>query len=240
VEPQWPEAPQHPVLLEQEVHVWRVCLEIPPHTLQQFEQTLASEERQRCSRLIFPLHKERFVAGRGFLRVILGRYLSIAPERLEFVCGAHGKPRLSGEYSALEFNLSHSGNLGLYAVAWAQPVGIDLEQEKDKFDIQSMASLCFSEREKSLFDTLPILSHQNAFLNCWTGKEACLKATGRGLSLPMSHFDVLEADGELVGRWRTPDGAEGSLRSLFAAEGYRAALACQSMDYRLQCWHLSV
>jgi 4'-phosphopantetheinyl transferase len=237
-EPQWPEAPRHPVLTDQEVHVWRACLVLLPYQLQQLEQTLALEERQRCARLVFPKHRERFIASRGLLRMILGRYLGIAPDRLQFICGSYGKPSLSREYGAIEFNLSHSGSLCLYALARSQAVGIDLEQERDKFDIRSVASLCFSEREKSLFGTL--LSCQDTFLNCWTGKEACLKATGRGLSLPMSNFDVLEADGGLVGRWRTPDGAEGSLRSLFVAEGYRAALACQSMDYRLQCWHLSV
>ena len=174
----WPQA--------NEVHIH--CL---PHATEAVHY-IAPDEILRANRLIDPDKRTCFVAHRGLLRKILGRYLELQPEELHFVVGEHGKPYLATKdfsKNRLNFNLSHSGNLFILAVAADLDVGIDVEEQIDT-SFSDMARLAFSPREQKELFELPDHLQQSAFYRCWTRKEAYLKACGLGFALPSNSFDV--------------------------------------------------
>ena len=116
---------------ENEIHLWRAPLDIAPDKLNGFEALLQPDESERAARFRFPHHRARYTAARGILRSILGIHLGFPPQNLRFAYGEHGKPGLAEPVGTrLEFNLSHSGDLAVYAVALGRRVGVDVERIK--------------------------------------------------------------------------------------------------------------
>ena len=167
----WQNPPEDLKLGESEVHVWRVNLDAisPP-----FEM-LSADERSRADRFKFDQHRQRFIAGRGFLRSLLAHYLNTAPSTLEFHYGSYGKPFLKD--SPIQFNLAHSQHLALYAVTRDRAVGIDIEQVRVVDQLEGLVQRFFLPSEAQAIQSQPAL-----FFQYWTCKEAFLKATGTGLS----------------------------------------------------------
>jgi 4'-phosphopantetheinyl transferase len=224
------------------VHVWRIALTLPAHALRELGQILAPDERARAERFLFSADRERFIAARGTLRLILGAYLACAPGEVRFRYGPHGKPALAGEPQddPPRFNLSHSGDLALYAVTRGREVGIDVERTRPDIASETIAEQFFSPREVATLRALPVHLQEKAFFACWTRKEAYIKATGRGLAIPLASFDVTLAPGEqpaLVSTRNDPrEAARWRLCDLDAGAGYAAALAVEGHDWRLACW----
>src|SRR3979409_2142049 len=79
---------------------------------------------------------DRAAAG-GALRDVLAAYLETSPEAIRIVDGAHGKPELAG--GELHFNLSHSGDVGLVAVAAEREVGGDVQRTDSRSDVVGRA-----------------------------------------------------------------------------------------------------
>lgn len=150
---------------------------------------VAPDEQLRADRLLDPNKRGLFLASRGVLREILGRYLGAQPEELQFVMGEHGKPYLSSN-TRLNFNLSHSGTLFLLAIAANREVGIDVELLREDTPFTDIARHAFSPREQEELSALPEHLQRSAFYRCWTRKEAYLKACGMGFDLKSSSFDV--------------------------------------------------
>jgi 4'-phosphopantetheinyl transferase len=158
---------------------------------------LSADERARGERFAFERDRRRFLRGRGALRSILARYLRCGPAEILFEYGDTGKPRLSGTNSAdgLQFNASGSADLAVCAVTCGRSVGIDIEQVRDACDPDLVRhSLCEVEREE--FEQLPANQQPAVFYRTWTRKEAYLKATGCGLSRPLSSFAVSVSPGD--------------------------------------------
>jgi len=168
--------------LPDQAHVWRARLDPSHARLQEFRQTLSPAERSRAERFAFERDRRRFIARRGNLRAILGRYVGIAPERLEFEIGEWGKPRvrLPGA-TLLEFSQSHSGDIAVYAFSQAQPVGIDIESVQPFPDWESVGARFFSSQDLARWRSIPADQRTNAFFAAWTRTEASLKAAGGGL-----------------------------------------------------------
>src|SRR6476620_6638436 len=97
-------------------HVWAACLDVSESELTNFASVLSPNEKARAERFRFEIHRNRFIAGRGLLRTILGMYLKIQPDRIQFGLGKNGKPFLSERGKGLEFNLAHSEEMALVAV----------------------------------------------------------------------------------------------------------------------------
>ena len=137
----WLSAPESLSLSSGEVHVWRAPLEQPEDVQGNLLATLDREERERASRFHFEKHRRRFILGRGFLRLLLGRYLKLAPEKVRFAYGPYGKPSLSDEHasSRLRFNASHSHELAVYAFVQEREIGVDGEYVKDDFKSEEIA-----------------------------------------------------------------------------------------------------
>src|SRR5262249_6355085 len=141
--------PPAPPLQEGEIHLWLAPLDPPERRLSALAETLCPEERQRAARFYFPEHRRRFTAARRTRRSILGGSAPLAPPELEFCYGPMGKPSLaeSCRPGALRFNLSHSGELALYAVTLGRELGVDIEQERPLSDMEAMARSVFAPAE---------------------------------------------------------------------------------------------
>jgi 4'-phosphopantetheinyl transferase len=211
--------------IEDEIHVWHAPLDREEKVLGRLESRLSQEEKARADRFHFVNDRNRFVAARGLLRELLGKYLHQAPTGLEFSYGEHGKPSLSGgnASSGLCFNLSHSAGLVVYAIAKERNLGIDVEHVRPESAGDDIAKRYFSSREVSDLQTLPPEAKVEGFFHCWTRKEAYLKATGMGLQIPLDSFAVSlfpEKPAQFLGgvepRWH--------LAAHDPAEGYVAAV----------------
>jgi 4'-phosphopantetheinyl transferase len=170
---------------------------------------------------------------RGTLRAILSDRLRIDPRDVRFVYGEHGKPELAEPFSGsgLRFNLSHSGSLALCAVVRHCRVGVDIERLRPVPHLEAIAERTFSPRERDTLRQLPPELRHEAFFNCWTRKEAYIKAIGKGLAHPLDSFSVSLAPGARP-RLETVDDdpleAEvWTLEAIVPSAGYVAALVVE-------------
>jgi 4'-phosphopantetheinyl transferase len=226
MEPQvWHPAPAYLTLSPAEVHVWRASLHTSPSRLADLHAVLAEDERQRAARFHAERDRQSYIVARGVLRTLLGRYVQLPPQELRFSYNSYGKPALEGpaDRAPLYFNLSHSHQLVLYAVAYGRDLGIDVEYVRPDFARDQIAEQFFSPRENVELRTLPQAQHTIGFFNCWTRKEAYIKARGLGLSLPLDQFDVSLTPGAPAVLWQTRDipaeAARWSLWELYPGPG---------------------
>ncbi len=241
-EPAWADPPRLLELGATEAHVWRVPLDVHPDVVDRLAGVLSDDERARADRYRFPEHRRRFIVRRGVLRTILARYLGTSPGTLRFQYTSHGKPSLAGGTgpAAIEFNLAHSAELALVAVTRGKPVGVDLERTDARDDRDRIAEEFFCAAEAEALRSLPPEVRTAAFFNCWTRKEAVLKALGTGLSLPLKDVEVsiapgrparllsISGDARAASGWRLYDLSPGS--------GWAAALAVEDGVKDIACF----
>jgi len=238
--PPWEAPPVKVIASRDEIHVWRIALqeELAPR----LRSILSPDECARADRFHFPRDRNRFTVARGSLRTILGRYLKHNPEQLSFSYSQFGKPALVDHPDAheLSFNLSHANELALLAVTRARAIGVDIEFIRPEFASAEIAERFFSSHEVAELRALPAATQREAFFNCWTRKEAYIKAIGEGLSMPLNQFHVSLAPGSaaaLLGNLR--DAAEvtrWSLAELVPGPEYVAAVAVEGVGWGLRCW----
>jgi 4'-phosphopantetheinyl transferase len=179
-----------------EVHVWRASLEDNhhAHTLESF---LSSDEIARANRFRFPAHRRRYITARGILRQLLGAYLAIEARQVTFTYSAKGKPNLDVCHTSdLFFNVSHSDDIAALAFTIARHIGVDVEMIRHNVDVDEIPRRFFSSAEQRALAGLNATEKYQGFFNCWTRKEAYIKALGSGLSLPLRDFDVSLVPGE--------------------------------------------
>jgi 4'-phosphopantetheinyl transferase len=225
-----------------DIHVWRASLEQPVTVIQNLQQTLTADEVTRANRLYFDIDRNRFIVAHGILRTILSRYLDIDPSQLRFSYNSYGKPALDLPPSEgkLNLNISHSHNLALYAFTYSRQIGIDVEYIRSNIDYELLAKHFFSPYENAMLQALPVALQQKAFFNCWTRKEAYIKARGKGLSIPLHLFDVSLRPDEpaklLTNREDPQEMARWSLQELAPGPGYAGALAVEGSNWSLSYW----
>jgi 4'-phosphopantetheinyl transferase len=240
---QWNNPPDILRVSEQDVHVWRASLDLSDTQRDSLYAVLSEDEIHRAKRFIFPRDHNRFVAARGILRHILSYYVGAEPQMLQFSYGNHGKPMLAATTGlhSLRFNLAHSHMMALYAVAYEREVGIDLEHVRPEVEYEHIARRFFVPREYDRLRVLPSSEQQRAFFTSWTLKEAYIKGRGVGMWQALNQFEVSFPSGEhmvlTVRDSYQPDGARWSLRELFPADDYTAAIAVEGHDWHIQCWH---
>ena len=209
------------------MHVLTVNLDAVPGD----RAVLSEDERDRADRFHFERDRRRFVAGRSTLRRIVATYLDAFPREIVFEYGPQGKPRVSE--STLFFNISHSGACGLFAFATQFEIGVDVEQlDQARSDNEHVATRFFSPSEIETLRAQPTSARPQAFLRCWTRKEAFIKARGDGLTLPLQDFDVSFAVGArpalLRTAWSTSEPEEWVLHDISSVcPGAVAALAAR-------------
>jgi 4'-phosphopantetheinyl transferase len=174
-----------------EIHVWQTQLDIPASDVSRLSETLSADERDRAARFYFEKHRWRFVVGRGTLRTIIGSYLQVAPDKVRFTYNDKGKPSLvEPNVDGFEFNVSHSHELALYAFALGVSIGVDVEVIRPVNDMEALAKRFFSPLEYEMLQRVTPENRLEAFFNCWTRKEAYVKAEGLGLFIPLDSFTV--------------------------------------------------
>lgn len=224
------------------LHLWRVPQDVPAAALDRYWPILDLGEQARATRFYFARDKNRYVVSRAVLRLVIGRYLSRPPEQISFTYTGHGKPVLAPiQGERLQFNVSHSGGLAMMAFCLDAEVGIDVEKQRPLDDGEQIAERFFSASEVAVFQSLPAGQRTEAFFNCWTRKEAYIKAIGEGLSCPLNVFDVTLAPGEparlLRIRGSETAAAAWSLFSLEPGTGFGAAVAIPGRNWQLSYWH---
>ena len=187
-------------------------------------QLLSGDETTRARRFHFDRDRNRYVRGRGFLRSMLGQVGGQDPAGLIFGTGTQGKPFLQD--SDLAFNLSHSRDLAVLAVSQSGPLGIDLEFIDRAADIDGLARTCLTPGEMDVLDALPEAQRRVRFFVFWTAKEARMKLTGEGMSLPPRQITLDLQDGFPVGylQPKTP-----AAQAIFLDLGHPAALCCLAL-----------
>ncbi len=242
VNPEWQPAARPPQLAAEDVHVWRIVLECGDAALARLDASLADDERRRAERFHFEKDRRHFIAGRGALRTLLAGYLHQRPDQVRFAYTNYGKPLLADDtIPPLRFNLSHAHGLGLLAVTLGREIGVDVERIRDDLDREPLAERFFSPREVADLKALPPELRREAFYQCWTRKEAYIKAVGKGLSLPLDRFDVSLRPGEPAALLATLDhpheARRWSMRSSAPGEGFVGARVVQGHPWRLWCGH---
>jgi len=236
----WLPPPERCTLTAEEVHVWRVWLDQEPSTVQAFLEILSPDELVRARKYYFHRDFEHFVVARGVLRDIISRYVNVSSHKVQFLYDQYGKPLLSPCGTPLCFNLSHSRGVALYAVSQVQAVGVDIEYAREDFSVDEIAARFFSANEVATLRALPSDLRTVAFFNCWTRKEAYIKARGEGLSHPLDRFTVSIIQGEPVRLLKADDPGETSrwtLIELSAGSNHIASLAVEGKVRMLRQWH---
>jgi 4'-phosphopantetheinyl transferase len=238
----WNRPPVGLELGEDEAHVWRASLDQEAKVIANLAALLSRDEYQRAMRYHRATDRDRFIVGRGVLKRIISTYLALSPGELRFTYNEYGKPAVSEDQNdrAINFNLSHSGELALYAITKRRGVGIDIEYIREDFATLEIAEHFFSKDEVRSLKAAPIDQRTKAFFNCWSRKESYIKAIGMGVSFPLDGFTVSLAPNEApallnVGsdesepsRWR--------MHELKAGEGYAASIIVENPPVTLRQW----
>jgi 4'-phosphopantetheinyl transferase len=158
---------------------------------------------------------------------------------LRFRYGDRGKPHLE-DHDPLEFNLTHSGELALLAVSRIGPLGIDIERKRPLEDLLGLARGSFAPGEYATLLAVPETKRLDCFFQCWTRKEAYVKAVGDGLAAPLGEFEVTCAPG-VPARLLSVGGSSSEARSwhlhsLRPATGYVGAVALRGRPQALETW----
>lgn len=225
-----------------EVHIWIGDLDQPESELYRFIQTLSIDERMRAGRFHFQNDRKRFIVRHGMLRMILGRYLRVNASELRFHYGEHGKPSVIETIGnrTIQFSLSHSNGVALFAFTRDSEIGVDIEHMHDIFEMEQIAERFFSKKENEVFQSLPKSQKREAFFKGWTCKEAFVKALGDGLSWPLDNFEVsllpsesakllrVGGDSREAGRW--------SIQYLTPTPNYVGAFVIKNRIHEIKCW----
>jgi 4'-phosphopantetheinyl transferase len=238
----WSVPPEDIQLADDGVHVWRVSLQVPQTTVQSFRGCLSEEELLKAGRFYFDRDRNRYIVARGLLRTFLGCYLHMEPAQLRFRYNAYGKPELdvSSSQHVLHFNVSHSHELALLAFAYDRPLGVDIEFMRPDIEFEALAKHSFSPNENAVLHALPQNVIPQGFYNCWTRKEAYIKARGMGLSLDLRLFDVSLRPGEpaalLASREDPREVSRWAFQTLHPGPDYAGALAVEGQGWKLSTW----
>ncbi len=220
-------------LMTDEVHIWRINLNVSDLWIKKLRMYLSTDELQRANRFYFEKDQNKFIVARGMLRKILSLYINRQPYEFVFEYNKYGKPFLPHEFEGekFRFNLSHSHELAVYAIALNHEVGIDVEYIRENFSQLKIADRFFSPDEVAVLKSLPTADQKLAFFLCWTRKEAFIKGKGKGLSIPLDQFDVSLTPGQpaelLKTKYNHKDEKLWSIYDLSIKPGFAAALAIE-------------
>jgi len=212
-----------------EIQVWAVELQASESSFSRCCAWLSGDEQVRAARFHFDQHARAYVLGRAVLRALLGGILGLPPAGIQFCYGPKGKPALADSGSLLRFNTSNSGNLAVYAFTEGCELGIDVEALRPIPDMEQIAARFFAPEEAAELMALAEPDRPQAFFNCWTRKEAYIKAVGDGLSVQLASFRVTLRPGarpEMLDLKGSAGAAQAwTLEHFVPADGFVGALA---------------
>ncbi len=217
-----------------QLHLWQIPLTDAPESLETLRSWLSETERRRAASFLLDCQAERYITCHAAVRQILGCYAELPPEAVHIEIRADGKPCLAGRHNGadLRFNLSHSGDLALLAVALNVEVGVDVEQLRCISSFDRMVQRCLERTERERVTACSPADRVHQFLRYWTHKEAYLKTYGLGLRRRLQDVVV---DLQAPPYWRIvthgqvcPGESAVSLVEVHPAEGFVGAVAWAS------------
>lgn len=230
----WHKPELNPQLEVGKVDVWLFYLNIAQPRINQFYPLLSAEEKGRSERLVNFIHRKRMIAAHGFMRTVLSLYLQQPAESLEFIRAEKGKPSLKrlADKPDIQFNLSHSHNLAILAIAQNQILGIDIEYRDRKHEWKKIIHRFFTDAEQAGIFSLPETQQEQAFYQVWTRKEAHMKVTGQGLHLAPNHFTVSVPPqaAAFIKNHKQPDDRKWFMRDLSLPDRFDQYASCLSSD----------
>ena len=233
----WNDPRPLPPLAADEIHVWRIPLAAESEDAASLRPLLSEDERDRAARFHFEIDRNRFIVAHSALRTLLARYLDAETHRDAFHLGPNGKPALAPG-AALRFNLAHSKDVALVALATGREIGVDLEAIDERVEIEAVARRFFSPEECRGLLRLAAERRLEAFFHVWSQKEAYLKARGDGVAFGLDHFDVAPDPGRpaaLLADRREPRArGQWTLLSLDPGAGFRGAVAVEGAEPRVR------
>ncbi len=218
------------VLSKGKIKVWIVNKnsELNPND---YLEILSQEENNRAQKFVFEKDRSNFILSRGILRILLANYTKTKPHAISFEYGPYGKPRITTNKS-IKFNLSHSGELIVFAFSKSTEIGIDVEKVDQTIDYLEIAKTVFTVEEMDILSSVPTKDLTPLFYEFWTRKEAFVKYTGHGLSFPVKlnaisilsdKLEIIKNRDKLTAEITNDQGW--NLKSFNPVEGYKAALA---------------
>jgi len=226
-------------------HVVRVRLDLLKEQWSPMLDLLSDEERARAARFRFDDPRRQFVICRVTLRRLLGTICGVAPQSVPFRYGGRGKPELlfpasNSSVPQMEFNVSHSGTIGLIAIAVGAPIGIDVEEYDPAVKFLQLAERFFAPLETIELMGLKPEKQRDGFYRGWTCKEAYIKARGDGLSLALASFRVAidpDQPASLCDVNDQPDEPRfWTTESLHVSDNHAAAVMIRRPECRIALW----
>lgn len=211
-------------------------LDLAPAAIASLAARLSAEELERAQRCCLERDRRRFIVAHARLRQLLAAHLGVSPDAVELECSEHGKPMLAGRHalSGWHFNVSHCDDVAVYALAAGRRVGIDIEAVREVRGADAIAANFFSRRENAAYRALDPRDKPLGFINCWTRKEAFVKALGHGISYSYDRFDVTlepQQPARILRVDDTPGDRVGWLLESFSPlRGFVAALVTERRD----------
>lgn len=215
-----------------EVRVVAERLDVDGETFAALSSWLSRDEMERARRCHFDRDRRRFIVARARLRELLATRLGISPDAVEFEIGDYGKPALGGKQAGWHFNASRSADVAVFALSASRRVGVDVEAIREVRGADEIVEHCFSRAERNAYRALEQGNRLLGFFNCWTRKEAFVKALGTGMSWSYDRFDVSLAPGQEARLLRVDDltGDESGwrLEAFAPQDGFIAALVSEA------------
>lgn len=235
-------------LPKDEIHLW--CCNpskiVEPIVLARYQQLMTEEEATKQQRYRFEHDQHDALITRALARTVLSQYAERNPEDWRFEKGEKDKPEIVDPPFALRFNLSHTKDLIVCAVAHHHDIGVDVEDISRNSDVLAIADRYFSPTEvDELFSHEDDAVKRSRFFDYWTLKESYIKAWGLGLAIPLDHFSfhigprpeengtsaLTHTDIRLSFDARRQDRPQDWLSWLFyPSERHRMALSVRSVD----------
>ena len=215
--------------LSNSVHVWIVRLKGQDTCFDHCQAMLNERELHRASRFYYEPLRRTFTLSHGCLRALLGLYLGVPPQDVEFGYGVRSKPFIEKPVTDLRFNQSDSGDLVAFAFTAGCEIGVDIEENRPLSDLESVVANVFTPREIVELCGIDSPLQQEAFFATWTRKEAYVKALGDGLMIPTDSFRVTVCPKAEVPRVyfdkRSATVDDWQLHSFHPSPGYLGAIA---------------
>jgi 4'-phosphopantetheinyl transferase len=236
----WLNPPDNLILSEEEAHIWRANLDIDECFQSSFLRLLSPDEKARAQKFRVAKDSSNFIVARGILRSLIGKYLEINPAEISFQYNGFRKPCIANNNS-LNFNISHSQNIALFAFTKEFNVGVDVEFVNPDIPVKEMAAKFFSTNEINNLFALPEEQLTPGFFNCWTRKEAFIKAVGEGLSFPLNRFEVSLEPGQpaklLATDWAPEAVSKWSIYSMSPGANFVGGLAIEGSVGEVKFWN---
>jgi len=235
-----------------DIHLWVIDLDGPEAQAAINRNLLSADETSRAAKMLREIVHRRFVAARSVLRDLAGQYYDEPAAGLVFRYLEKGKPVFdppAGQsHSKIEFNLSHSDRFALLGFSRCGPIGVDIEQHNDRVNVDAIAANYLSIIEHEQLIRFPDTQRRQLFFRAWVLKEAFMKCTGLGFSLPLDHFSIDLLDDQRprllelnkhyaafdscqFGHVQAPPGFSGAW-AVLAADAEKTEFSVRYFDYR--------